>query len=273
MPIIKLIKYHLRTLLITITSLCLFLFLLQTASILGLNAQAVRSDQVDQLARILTRQVAIGLFPLLKMDDGSDLIAQQLDKLTQEARILDASVYRMDGALIAHSGDTTHVRDRLGLDGSQRRAMLNRQMVEIISENNTPLGFLRLTLDTHVQSTDDQLIDNTTNMIRLMLLSALLIGIVITHTLFKDRSLITDSQRITGFPRLSKSATEIKLPVSTPSIPSSPPHLLLANRASDNSSTNLCGTSALDSELSTTHAKLKQRRRRRIPARKTHYRR
>lgn len=262
MPIIKRIKYHLRTLLIAAVCLSIFLSLLQAASIFGLNAQAARSDQVDQLARTLTRQVAVGLFPLLKMDDGSDQVAQQLDKLTQEARILDASVYRMDGSLIAHSGDNASVRDRLGLDGSQRRAMLNRQMVEIIAENNTPLGFLRLTLDTHVQSTDDQLIDNTTGMIRLMLLSALVIGIAITHALLKDRSLIKDSYLITGRARSGQqsAASGINPHSSTPSTPQS----------------TLSGshdTTVAESDLSNTHAKLKQRRRRRMPNRKTHYRR
>ncbi|MGL4959503.1 MAG: AhpA/YtjB family protein [Plesiomonas sp.] len=267
MPIIKLIKYHLRTLLIAAVCLSIFLSLLQAASIFGLNAQAARSDQVDQLARTLTRQVAVGLFPLLKMDDASDQIAQQLDKLTQEARILDASVYRMDGALLAHSGDNASVRDRLGLDGSQRRAMLNRQMVEIIAENNTPLGFLRLTLDTHVQSTDDQLIDNTTGMIRLMLLSALVIGIAITHALLKDRSLINggllkDSYLITGraHSRQQSAASGINPHTSTPSTP-------------QNTLSGSHDTTVAESDLSNAHAKLKQRRRRRMPNRKTHYRR
>ncbi|KAB7688282.1 YtjB family periplasmic protein [Plesiomonas shigelloides] len=188
MPIINFIKYHLRTILICSIGACLLLLMLQWASVFGMSAQASRSNQVDQLARTLTRQIAGNLSPLMNNDDASDHVSTQLDKLTREDRILDASVYRIDGTLIAQSGTATTVRERLGLEGSQRNALFNRQMVEVITENNVPLGFLRVTLDTHVQSTDDRLIDNTTTLIRLMLLTSALIGAVMAHMLLKNRT-------------------------------------------------------------------------------------
>ncbi|MGL4456134.1 MAG: hypothetical protein ACRCUL_09720, partial [Plesiomonas sp.] len=121
--------------------------------------------------------------------------------------------------------------------------------------------------DTHVQSTDDQLIDNTTGMIRLMLLSALVIGIAITHALLKDRSLINggllkDSYLITGraHSRQQSAASGINPHTSTPSTP-------------QNTLSGSHDTTVAESDLSNAHAKLKQRRRRRMPNRKTHYRR
>lgn len=231
MPIINFIKYHLRTILICSIGACLLLLMLQWASVFGMSAQASRSNQVDQLARTLTRQIAGNLSPLMNNDDASDHISALLDKLTREDRILDASVYRIDGTLIAQSGTATTVRERLGLDGSQRNALFNRQMVEVITANNVPLGFLRVTLDTHVQSSDDRLIDNTTTLIRLMLLIAALIGAVMAHMLLKNRTFHWPLRSSTA---IETSATAPKRP--TPSEPSV--------------------------------AQLKQRRRRRMPVRK-----
>lgn len=232
MPIIKFIQYHLRTILICSIGTCLLLLMLQWASVFGMSAQASRSNQVDQLARTLTRQIAGNLSPLMNNDDASDHVSALLDKLTREDRILDASVYRIDGTLIAQSGTTTTVRERLGLDGSQRNALFNRQMVEVITENNVPLGFLRVTLDTHVQSSDDRLIDNTTTLIRLMLLTATLIGAVMAHMLLKNRTFHWPLRANSAIPQTTAPTPKRAAP-SEPSV-----------------------------------AQLKQRRRRRMPVRK-----
>lgn len=47
-----------------------------------------------------------------------------LDQLTDESRILDAGVYDEQGDLIARSGESVDVRDRLALDGKKRAAIL-----------------------------------------------------------------------------------------------------------------------------------------------------
>ncbi len=50
-----------------------------------------------------------------------------------------------------------------------------------------PLGYLRLTLDTHTLATEAKQVDNTTNILRLMLLLSLAIGVVLARTLLRDR--------------------------------------------------------------------------------------
>ncbi len=60
---------------------------------------------------------------------------------------------------------------------SRRRS--NQQIVEPIAGKNGPLGYLRLTLDTHTLATEAQQVDNTTNILRLMLLLSLAIGVVL----------------------------------------------------------------------------------------------
>ncbi len=47
----------------------------------------------------------------------------------------------------------------------------NQQIVEPI-QGKRPLGYLRLTLDTHTLATEAKQVDNTTNILRLMLLLA-----------------------------------------------------------------------------------------------------
>lgn len=57
----------------------------------------------------------------------------------------------------------------------------NQQIVEPIQGKNGPLGYLRLTLDTHTLPTEAKQVDNTTNILRLMLLLSLAIGVVLAH--------------------------------------------------------------------------------------------
>jgi uncharacterized membrane protein affecting hemolysin expression len=55
------------------------------------------------------------------------------------------------------------------------------------SGKNGPLGYLRLTLDTHTLPTEAKQVDNTTNILRLMLLLSLAIGVVLTRTLLQGK--------------------------------------------------------------------------------------
>lgn len=63
----------------------------------------------------------------------------------------------------------------------------NQQIVEPVPGKNGPLGYLRLTLDTHTLATEAKQVDNTTNILRLMLLLSLAIGVVLTRTLLQGK--------------------------------------------------------------------------------------
>ena len=76
---------------------------------------------------------------------------------------------------------------RLALDGKKAGGYFNQQIVEPIAGKNGPLGYLRLTLDTHTLATEAQQVDNTTNILRLMLLLSLAIGVVLTRTLLQGK--------------------------------------------------------------------------------------
>lgn len=182
------LKFRLHRTAIVLICLTLLVVLMQGASWFSLSHQMARSEQVDELARTLTRQVAFSLTPLMEnSDDNHQKIVDILSQLTRDSRILDASVYDDDGTVLAHSGETINVRDRLALDGQRAGSYFNHQLVQPLESAEGPRGFLRVTLDTHVLVTESKQVDNTTNILRLMMLLALAIGIILSRTLLRDR--------------------------------------------------------------------------------------
>lgn len=182
------LKFRLHRTVIVLVCLTLLVVLMQGASWFSLSHQMARSEQVDELARTLARQVAFSLTPLMEnSDDNHQQISDIISQLTRDSRILDASVYDDDGTLLAHSGETINVRDRLALDGQRAGSYFNHQLVQSLDSAEGPRGFLRVTLDTHVLVTESKQVDNTTNILRLMMLLALAIGIILSRTLLRDR--------------------------------------------------------------------------------------
>ncbi|WP_075182655.1 YtjB family periplasmic protein [Pantoea sp. 1.19] len=182
------LKFRLHRTVIVLFCLALVVLLMQGASWFSLGHQMARHAQVDELAHTLAKQMAFSLTPLMEnVDDNQPRIQASLDNLTNNSRILDASIYDGSGALIAHSGERINVRDRLALDGKRAGSYFNYQIVEPLDAPEAPGGFLRLTLDTHVLATEAQQVDNTTNILRLMMLLALAIGIILTRTLLRGQ--------------------------------------------------------------------------------------
>lgn len=182
------LKFRLHRTVIVLISLALLVILMQGASWFSLGHQMARSEQVEELAHTLTKQVAFSLQPLLdSSEDNRAQIQAILDQMTTNSRILDASVYADDGSLVAHSGEGINIRDRLALDGKRAGSYFNHQIVQPLATREGPLGFLRITLDTHVLVTESRQVDNTTNVLRLMMLLSLAIGIILTRTLLRDR--------------------------------------------------------------------------------------
>ncbi|WP_017345639.1 YtjB family periplasmic protein [Pantoea sp. A4] len=182
------LKFRLHRTVIVLISLALLVILMQGASWFSLGHQMARSEQVEDLARALAKQVAFSLQPLMdNSDDNRPQIEAILQQMTSNNRILDASVYADDGSLVARSGEGINVRDRLALDGRRAGSYFNHQIVQPLGGSDGPLGFLRITLDTHVLVTESRQVDNTTNLLRLMMLTALAIGIILSRTLLRDR--------------------------------------------------------------------------------------
>jgi membrane protein len=168
--------------------LALLVVLMQGASWFSQNHQRQRNPQFEELARTLARQVTLNVAPSMRTETPDDKrISQILRLLTENSRILDAGVYDEQGDLIARAGEHVDVRDRLALDGKKAGGYFNQQIVEPIQGKNGPLGYLRLTLDTHTLPTEAKQVDNTTNILRLMLLLSLAIGVVLARTLLRGK--------------------------------------------------------------------------------------
>jgi membrane protein len=182
------LKFRLHRAVIVLICLALLVALMQGASWFSQNHQRQRNPQFEELARTLARQVTLNVAPSMRTETPDDKrIGQVLRQLTENSRILDAGVYDEQGNLIARAGEHVNVRDRLALDGKKAGGYFNQQIVEPIQGKNGPLGYLRLTLDTHTLPTEAKQVDNTTNILRLMLLLSLAIGVVLARTLLRGK--------------------------------------------------------------------------------------
>ena len=135
------LKFRLHRAVIVLSCLALLVALMQGASWFSQNHQRQRNPQLEELAHTLARQVSLNIAPLMRTETPDEKrISQVLHVLTEESRILDASVYDEEGGLIARSGEQVEVRDRLALDGKKAGGYFNQQLVEPIQGKNGPLG-------------------------------------------------------------------------------------------------------------------------------------
>lgn len=177
-------KFRLHRAVIVLICLALLVALMQGASWFSQAHQQTRNQQFEELARTLASQVSDRLVPLMKGNNPDEKpITRILKSLTANSRVLDAAVYDDEGSQIARSGENITVRDRLAIDGKKVGSYFNQQIVQPIEGKNGPIGYLRLTLDTHTLPTEARQVDNTTNILRLMMLLALAIGIILARTL------------------------------------------------------------------------------------------
>ncbi|EGP3756900.1 YtjB family periplasmic protein [Salmonella enterica] len=182
------LKFRLHRAVIVLFCLALLVALMQGASWFSQNHQRQRNPQLEELARTLAHQVTLNIAPLMRSETPDEKsIKALLTQLTESSRILDAGIYDEQGDMIARAGESVNVRDRLALDGKKAGSYFNQQIVEPIQGKTGPLGYLRLTLDTHTLATEAKQVDNTTNILRLMLLLALAIGVVLTRTLLQGK--------------------------------------------------------------------------------------
>lgn len=182
------LTFRLHKTAIILICLALMVCLLQGVSYFSRVHQQSSMDQFNELAYSLAQQVAFNLSDAID-DNGKVLnkkqITANLAQLTTNSRILDATVYQDDGVQIAGSGESITVRDRLALDGQKAGSYFNHQIVAAIPGKKGPKGFLRLTIDTHRLATESTQVDNTTNLLRVMLLLALGIGFVLANNLLQ----------------------------------------------------------------------------------------
>ncbi|HEM8863896.1 TPA: protein smp [Providencia stuartii] len=184
------LTFKLHKTVIIIICVALITLLMHGITYLGNSQNQNRVEQFKQLTRVLAEQVAFSLSDYIvsgSKDFNRERIIANLNNVTKDKYILDASIYSAGGTLIASAGESVPVRERLAIDSKQSTQPFQYQLVVPIPGKEEPKGYLRLTIDTELLTTEIQQADNSTNVLRFFILLALCIGIVLANTLFRTK--------------------------------------------------------------------------------------
>ncbi|WP_386692536.1 MULTISPECIES: YtjB family periplasmic protein [unclassified Lonepinella] len=110
-----------------------------------IGSQLASVNQVANLSHLLVRQQTNFLSTLLVNNAKTEKFNENLDNLTKESFILDASLYANNGQLLAQSSN--HLNWQQQLDPVKNNEMVTQQIVEPIYSANGLEGFLRVTFD------------------------------------------------------------------------------------------------------------------------------
>lgn len=122
------------------------------------SSQLANLNQVANLSHLLVRQQT-SLFSILLMNNAkTEQLKENLDNIAKENFIIDASLYRHNGELLAQSNQPVNLREQLGLTDSTSHPN-HQQVVEPIYSNNGIEGFLRVTFDAKYGQTTQKKID------------------------------------------------------------------------------------------------------------------
>lgn len=141
------------------------------------------SDQTQQLSRLVVRQAAdtASTDVIEKNQDRLQLLVEQLAK---EPLLLDASIYDLEGITLAKSQNALPLPQVTGLSTPLAVASYGRQqLIEPIMSQHQVVGFVRITLE-HDKLIAETMadIDAITNIIRVLIASAMIIGILLAIT-------------------------------------------------------------------------------------------
>ncbi len=143
-------------------------------------------EQTAALSRLLVHQASNRAFEPLKNKQYNKL-QDLVNDLDNDPLILDASIYNLQGEALAQSKDAMPVEQLTGLNTPLSVTSIGRQqLVEPILDKGNLLGFVRITLEHGkiIQKSANQL-DQNINLIRSMLLLALITGALLIFTVTK----------------------------------------------------------------------------------------
>ena len=182
--------FKLHKTVIIVICIALVTLLMHGVSYLGYSQNQNRVEQFKQLTHILAEQVAFSLSDYIvpgSKDFNLERINANLSHVAKDKYILDASIYTASGTLVTQVGEPTSVKERLSINGHPSLQNFQYQLVVPILGDKEPKGYLRLTIDTELLTTEIQQADNSTNILRIFILLSLCIGFVIANTLLRTK--------------------------------------------------------------------------------------
>lgn len=145
-----------------------------------ISSQLASVNQVAALSHLLVRQQT-NLFSILLVNNANtEKLVENLENLTKEYFVLDASLYATNGALLAQSHKNLNLRKQLGL-GEPTEA--NQQIVEPIYSSNGIEGFLRVSFDTSYGQTTQSKINQIFNRLYGEFIVVFLVGLILASSI------------------------------------------------------------------------------------------
>ena len=148
-----------------------------------IGSQLASINQVANLSHLLIRQQA-NLFSMLLVNDAkAEQLTENLENLTKENFVLDASIYAYNGELLAQTGNSLNLRHRLGMGGEEYiNNSDTQQIVEPIYSVDGVQGFLRVTFDTRYGQTTQNKIDQIFHKLYGELIVVFLVGVLLASS-------------------------------------------------------------------------------------------
>ena len=157
--------------------------MLEYGSDLTVRNYQMLSEQTQLLSRMVVRQAAETAEKDV-LENNQDKLQVLVQQISQEALILDASIYNLEGITLAKTEDAMPLEQVTGLATPLSVASFGRQqIVEPILSDKHVIGFIRITLEHGklVENANSQL-EDMTNIVRGLVLAALFIGFLLAYT-------------------------------------------------------------------------------------------
>jgi membrane protein len=110
--------------------------------------EVIQANQLERLTNILISQASLSASDMIVNQDQEHLL-KLTNQLSQEALVIDATIYDAEGGKLAASDNAKSVREMLGLDTPLETARIGKQqLVEPIIHDKSVIGFVRITFET-----------------------------------------------------------------------------------------------------------------------------
>ncbi|GMQ47485.1 YtjB family periplasmic protein [Vibrio sp. 10N] len=174
-----------------LVALCLIgamVFFITTNSVLiSKGNERIQANQLEVLSKVLISQASQSARQML-IDQDQERLGALTNQLANERLVLDATVYDSEGVKVAASDKAKTVREVLGLDTPLSTARIGRQqLVEPIINDNTIIGFVRITFETgKVTAISDHHYRKSDRFMYMMILMSFLCGLLLMVLLRKQ---------------------------------------------------------------------------------------
>ncbi|GAL19697.1 lipoate-protein ligase A [Vibrio maritimus] len=167
-----------------LVALCLIaamvFFITSNSVLISKGNERIQANQLEVLSKVLISQASKSARQML-IDQDQERLGALTNQLSKERLVLDATVYDSEGVKVASSNNAQTVREVLGLDTPLSTASIGRQqLVEPIINDNTIIGFVRITFETgKVTAISDHHYRKSDRFMYMMILMSFLCGILL----------------------------------------------------------------------------------------------